>query len=87
MFFGPYKNAGSNLIVGTINKVVNYKNLNISMISIDLDLNYKDKFIQEVGLNQNYSYTFISSTNGLPLFYSNIDLVAYPNATFTKIEF
>ena len=56
-------------------------------MSIDLNLNFKDKFIDKVGLNEGYSYTFISSTNGLPLYYSNVDITKYKDPTFTKIEF
>ena len=88
IFFGPYIDAASKLTIGgTISKVVNYKGENITMMSIDLNLNSKDKFIDKVGLNEGYSYTFISSTNGLPLYYSNVNITKYDHPTFTKIEF
>lgn len=90
-FFGPYSSAGGHpevaFFAGTISKPVVVDGNLQSIVSIDISLNHKDSFVDAADINQQYSYSFISSIDGRPLYYSRFAIQEVENITFTKLEF
>jgi len=91
LFFGPYSSAGndanSSFFAGTVSKTF-YDDGNLkSVISIDLSLNDPDDFVSLLGINDDFSYSFIVSLEGKPLFHSKFKNLDAKTISLTKLEF
>jgi hypothetical protein len=91
LFFGPYSSAGSAegeaFFAGTISKAYMKDEKLKSIISIDLGLNYEDNFVEISGIDSKFSYSFVSSLDGKPLFHSRFKIEDAESISFTKLEF
>lgn len=90
-FYGPYTSAGNDseakFFAGTISKAVVENGDLVGVISLDINLNNQDNLSQIIGIEDQYSYSFISSKDGKPLFYSRFEIQNAETVTFTKLEF
>lgn len=89
-FYGPYTSAGndtSKFFAATVSKPVFINDNLESIVSIDVNLNYNDSFFDLIWIDSNYSYSYVTSTNGRPLFHSKFEIKNVETVTFTKLEF